>query len=189
MVGGELTRDWRRRHTFWIDDRVVDEFGPVMGRYPFGSAALAVYAVLARRADRDGESWPRLRSIAEQAATSERSVRRAMHLLELLGLVEVTACYEAKSQRQTSNLYTLLTPPDALPVLHPDPAQWPSPQRRNLVIEGGNRAQTVADARCSALGEEHAERLPPGQAGTPPPASLAPLPVRLAPHPRPAWPA
>lgn len=179
MAGGEVTRDRRRRHTFWIDDRVIDDFAPVMGQYPFGAAALAVYAVLARRADRDGESWPRLRSIAEQAATSERTVRRAIHLLELLGLVEVAACYEASSQRQTSNLYTLLTPPDVLPELDPDWVQWPSPQRRHLVIVGGNRAQTVNDARSSAAVEEAPEDLPPGQAVPPPPASLTTRPCQL----------
>lgn len=188
MAGGEVTRDRRRRHTFWIDDRVIDDFAPAMGRYPFGSAALAIYAVLARRADRDGESWPRLRSIAEQAATSERTVRRALHLLELLGLVEVTACYESGSQRQTSNLYTLLTPPEVLPELDPDPAQWPSPARRNLVVVGGNRSQIVADARCAEALEEPAAVSPPGQADRPSPAKLAgppgqadsPPPVRQA---------
>lgn len=189
MAGGEVTRDRRRRHTFWIDDRVIDDFAPAMGRYPFGSAALAIYAVLARRADRDGDSWPRLRSIAEQAATSERTVRRALHLLELLGLVEVTACYEASNQRQTSNLYTLLTPPDVLPELDPDPAQWPTPARRNLVIVGGNRSQTVADSRCTASTEGAQDGLPPGQPDRPSPAKLAappgqagpPPPARLAP--------
>ena len=58
------TRDRRSRQTFWIDDRVIDDFGPVMSRYPFGAAALAVYAVLARRADREGDSWRSLSLIA-----------------------------------------------------------------------------------------------------------------------------
>ena len=49
-------RDRRSRQTFWIDDRVIDDFAPVMSRYPFGAAALAVYAVLARRADREGDA-------------------------------------------------------------------------------------------------------------------------------------
>ncbi len=79
------TRDRRSRQTFWIDDRVIDDFGPVMRRYPFGAAALAVYAVLARRADRDGDSWPGLSLIAAESGTSVRTVHKALRLLELLG--------------------------------------------------------------------------------------------------------
>src|SRR5215211_1912820 len=105
------TRDRRTRHTFWIDDRVIDEFAPVMGRYPFGAAALAVYAVLARRADRERDSWPSLGLIAAASGSGERTVQKALRLLEILGLVEISTCYEQGSQRQTSNLYTLLTPP------------------------------------------------------------------------------
>src|SRR5918995_5308376 len=95
------TRDRRTRHTFWIDGRVIDDFAPVMGRYPFGAAALAVYAVLARRADRDGDSWPSLSLIAEDSGTSTSTVKRALRLLELLELLEISVCYEQSSQRQT----------------------------------------------------------------------------------------
>src|SRR5215204_1963102 len=141
------TTDRRRRHTFWIDDRVIDCFAPVMSRYPFGAAALAVYIVLARRADREGDSWPRLELIANESGNSERTVQRAIRLLEVLGLVEVALCYEQGSNRQTSNLYTLLTPPDLLPAIDPDPDQWPPPNRRTLLVRSGERAESVAAAR------------------------------------------
>jgi hypothetical protein len=190
MSTRDATRDQRRRHTFWIDDRVIDAFAPVMSRYPFGAAALAVYATLARRADRDGASWPRLSAIAEQAATSERTAQRAIQLLEVLGLVEVTSCFEEGSKRQTSNLYTLLTPPAAPPELDPNPARWPTPSRRTRMVRAGQRTHTVADAR-----QEQPVPLPvrqgtPRQADTPPPANLtprprhggAPSPVRLTPQ-------
>src|SRR5215216_3962182 len=136
------TTDRRRRHTFWIDDRVIDCFAPVMSRYPFGAAALAVYIVLARRADREGDSWPRLELIANESGNSERTVQRAIRLLE------VALCYEQGSNRQTSNLYTLLTPPDLLPAIDPDPDQWPPPNRRTLLVRGGERAESVAAARA-----------------------------------------
>src|SRR5262245_14677014 len=103
-----------------------------MARYPIGPVALAVYAVLARRADRDGESWPRMRAIADLVGTSQSSVRRAVRLLEALALVEVATCYEAGSNRQTSNVYTLLTPPEEVPEISPDPKEWPEPLRRRL---------------------------------------------------------
>lgn len=184
MAGGEVTRDRRRRQTFWIDDAIVDRFAPIIGRYSYGADAIAVYTVLARRADRDGESWPGVPSIAMQAATSERTARRALHLLEALGLVEIAACYEAGSNRQTSNLYTLLTPPEIAPEIDPDPANWPTPERRRLLVMGSNRAQVVADGRLHEVAEAETPcqfgspspvslAVPPCQAGSPPPASLA----------------
>ena len=141
------TRDRRTRHTFWIDDRIVDTFGPVMGRYPFGATALAVYAVLARRADRDGDSWPSLDLIAGESGAGRRTVHKALRLLELLGLVEIASCYEQGSQRRTSNLYTLLTPPEEPPEIEPDPEKWPPPARRTLLVSKGNRADSVTAAR------------------------------------------
>jgi hypothetical protein len=141
------TTDRRRRHTFWIDDRIVDTFGPVMGRYPFGATALAVYAVLARRADRNGDSWPSLDLIAGESGAGRRTVHKALRLLELLGLVEIASCYEQGSQRRTSNLYTLLTPPEEPPEIEPDPEKWPPPGRRTLLVGKGNRGDSVAAAR------------------------------------------
>ncbi len=172
----DTTRDRRARQTFWLDDRVIDEFAPVMGRYTFGMAALAVYTALARRAGCDGESWPRLRTIAQQVGSSERTVQRAIQLLELLGLLEVTSCYEEGSKRQTSNLYTLLTPPAVPPELDPDPAHWPTPCRRTLVVRAGHRAQTVADARQGTPQAASAGQETPRPQDTPPPTSQSPRP-------------
>src|SRR5215207_10248707 len=121
----------RRGHSaFWIDDRVIDQFGPLLGLYPFGADALAVYAVLARRADRDGESWERVKPMARLAATKERTFQRCIRLLELLGLVAVDSCYFAGTNIQTSNRYILLTPPHEPPHVDLDPATWPPPARR-----------------------------------------------------------
>jgi hypothetical protein len=159
----------------------------VMSRYPFGAAALAVYAVLARRADREGDSWPRLELIANESGSSARTVQRAIRLLEVLGLVEVALCYEQGSNRQTSNLYTLLTPPDSLPGIDPDPDKWPPPNRRKLLVRGSNRAESVAAARLEQTAHS-GERPPwaglvpvrelgtPRQVDTLPPASLTPSP-------------
>ena len=174
------TRDRRTRQTFWIDDRVIDTFGPVMGRYPFGVTALAVYAVLARRADRDGDSWPSLSLIAGESGASARTVQRALRLLELLGLVEIATCYEQGSQRQTSNLYTLLTPPEGPPEIDPDPEKWPPAdaphlargqgESRGISRRGPHRAARVG-RRTAGLGRVGARvRL------RRPPATLTPSP-------------
>jgi hypothetical protein len=194
-------RDRRSRQTFWIDDRVVDDFGPVMGRYRFGAAALSVYAVLARRADREGDSWPSLRLIATESGSCARTVHKALRLLELLGLVEISACYERGSQRQTSNVYTLLTPPDEPPEIDPDPKKWPPPTRRSMLVGNGNRTDAVAASRIEP-GERAGERPvrggqvsvtksttpphpvhPPPRTGcTPPPHPVHPPPARRAPQ-------
>ncbi len=179
MTPRETERDARRRHTFWIDDRVIDTFAPVMRRHACGTAALAVYAALARRAGRDGESWPRLCTLAEQAAVSERTAQRAIGLLEALGLVEVTACFEEGTNRQTSNLYPLLTPPAVPPDLDPHPARWPPPHRRTLRVHPGRRSQTVADARRAARRMAQSGPGTPRQAGTPSPATPAYRPRQL----------
>ena len=198
-------RDRPSRHMFWIDDRVIDCFAPVMSRYPFGASALAVYIVLARRADREGDSWPRLELIATESGTSERTVQRAIRLLEVLGLVEVALCYEQGSNRQTSNLYTLLTPPDPLPEIDPDPDKWPAPNRRTLLVRGGHRAESMSAARVqrgardgpgsqaarpagagprpiSNLGEAGVVGSTPRQADTPPASHSHPPGVSLTPQ-------
>jgi GntR family transcriptional regulator len=140
-------RDRRARNTFWIDDRIVDDFAPVMARYSAGVAALSVYIALARHADRQGESWPGLTTIAAEVGVSSRTVQRAIRLLEMLGLIDVTTCYEEATHRQTSNLYTLLTLPPQLPGIDPDERRWPPPRRRTLWIRRGPRGEAIASAR------------------------------------------
>jgi hypothetical protein len=140
-------RERPNRNTFWIDDRVIDQYGPLLERFPFGADALAVYAVLARRADRDGESWERVRPMARLAATKERTFQRCIRLLELLGLVAVESCYFEGTNLQTSNRYTLLTPPWEPPHVDPDPARWPPPVRPVVFVNKGANRRHVTDAR------------------------------------------
>jgi hypothetical protein len=141
------TRERRNRNTFWIDDRVIDQHGPLLERFPFGADALAVYAVLARRADRDGESWERVKPMARLAATKERTFQRCIRLLELLGLVAVESCYFEGTNVQTSNRYTLLAPPPEPPDVDPDPARWPPPVRAVVFVSKGANRRHVADER------------------------------------------
>ena len=175
-------RERRERSTFWIDDAILDTYAPVMRRYRFGMAALAVYVALARRADRDGLSWPSLGTLAKQAAASERTVQRAIQLLELLGLVGVTTCFEAESHRQTSNLYTLLTPPPVPPEVDLDPAQWPAPCRSTLVLPPGPRSH--APAEVCARPEPAPQEAPPRLSDTPPVTGWRGAPVSQTPRPR-----
>ena len=141
------SRERRSRNTFWIDDRVIDQYGPLLERFPFGADALAVYAVLARRADRDGESWERVKPMARLAASKERTFQRCIRLLELLGLVAVESCYFEGTKNQTSNRYTLLMPPQVPPDVDPDPARWPPPVRPVVFVTKGANRRDVTDAR------------------------------------------
>jgi hypothetical protein len=140
-------RERPSRNTFWIDDRVIDQYGPLLERFPFGADALAVYAVLARRADRDGESWERVKPMARLAATKERTFQRCIRLLERLGLVAVESCYFEGTNVQTSNRYTLLTPPPEPPDIDSDPARWPPPVWPVVFVSKGANRSHVADAR------------------------------------------
>ena len=151
-------REKRGRNIFWIDDRVIDEYGPLLRRFSFGAHALAVYAVLARRASRDGESWERVKLMARQAATTERMFQRCIRLLELLGLIAVDSCYYEGTRIQASNRYTLLTPPQAPPEVDPDPARWPAPVRRVIFVTRGPNRRHVSDARPESSREVEASR-------------------------------
>jgi hypothetical protein len=152
-------REKRGRNIFWIDDRVIDEYGPLLRRFSFGAHALAVYAVLARRASRDGESWERVKLMARQAATTERMFQRCIRLLELLGLIAVDSCYYEGTRIQASNRYTLLTPPQAPPEVDPDPARWPAPTRRVILVTRGPNRRHVSDVRPESSREvEEARR-------------------------------
>lgn len=140
-------RDRRQKSTFWIDDVIVDGYAPVMARFGFGSAALAVYMVLCRRAN-DGQAWPGKLSLAAQAATSKSTVDRAVLLLERLELIMVARCFDVATGRQTSNLYTLLTPEPEPPEVGRDWRSWPPPERERLLVDlAGGRRAIVRDAR------------------------------------------
>jgi hypothetical protein len=143
----------RGRSTFWIDDRIIDQYGPLLEEYPFGADALAVYAVLARRAGRDGKSWERVKPMARLAATKERSFQRCIRLLELLGLVAVESCYYEGTKIRTSNRYILLPPPLVPPRVDADPARWPAPTRPVIYVSKGANRRHVADARPEARRE------------------------------------
>ena len=67
----------------------------------------AVLGVLASRADKHGQCYPEIATIADDLATSDRTVERALRDLEAWGIVRVDQRY--KGAKQTSNLYTLLS--------------------------------------------------------------------------------
>ena len=87
--------------------------------------------------------WPEL------AATKERTFQRASGCWSCWGWSRSMSCYFAGTNIQTSNLYTLLTPPLTRREIDPDPANWPPPAARWSSSARG-RTASVTDARPAA---------------------------------------
>lgn len=68
--------------------------------------AIAVYTYLADRADKSGECWPAISTIAAELKLSESTVRRALRDLRREGLVESEQRYRANGGK-SSLLYKL----------------------------------------------------------------------------------
>ncbi len=98
-------RDMRRRHWFYVDNDLLDNYLPLMG-----ASAFAVYAVLCRMANNDTQNcWPSHATIAARTGLSVNTIRTGLARLAELGLVDVGERLRPDGSR-TSNIYTLLEP-------------------------------------------------------------------------------
>ena len=70
--------------------------------------AVSVYVYLFDRANKDGECWPAIPTIARDLKLSESTVRRALHDLRREGLVESEQRYREKGSK-SSLLFKLWT--------------------------------------------------------------------------------
>jgi predicted transcriptional regulator len=68
--------------------------------------AISVYIYLADRADKNGECWPAIPTIAEELKLSKSTVRRAIQDLRRAGLVETEQRYR-ESGGSSSLLFKL----------------------------------------------------------------------------------
>ena len=68
--------------------------------------AVSVYIYLADRANKDGECWPAIPTIARDLKLSESTVRRALHDLRKEGLIETQQRYR-KSGGSSSLLFKI----------------------------------------------------------------------------------
>jgi GntR family transcriptional regulator len=66
---------------------------------------IALYALLGRYADRNGRSWPGIRTLAQRLQVSDRTIQRTLRDLEAAGALSVEV--RTSSQGQQSNLYVL----------------------------------------------------------------------------------
>ena len=71
--------------------------------------AVAVYTYLYDRANKNGECWPSVPTIAKEIKLSQATVRRAIKDLRKAGLIETEQRYREKGGK-SSLLYTLRNP-------------------------------------------------------------------------------
>ena len=74
------------------------------------SRAVAVYMYLYDRANKDGQSYPAIPTIAYELKLSRSTVKRALDDLQKVGFLTRESRYRAKGGN-SSNLYTLKMPP------------------------------------------------------------------------------
>jgi hypothetical protein len=116
-MSDKVTTEWGG--FFITPNIIIDDYGANLGVY-----GLAVYMALARYANQDGESFPAVKTIATVCDCSENKVREAIKHMVRLGLLRVEE-RSKDSGGQTSNLYTLLTPPTHQ--VKPPPSQDEAP--------------------------------------------------------------
>lgn len=81
-------------------------FGTVYARHDLSPRAKTVYMYLLDRANRAGQSWPAILTIAHDLSLSRSTVQRALNELERCGLLIREARWRENGGR-SSNLYTL----------------------------------------------------------------------------------
>lgn len=71
--------------------------------------AVSVYTYLSDRANKQGECWPAIPTIAEELKLSQSTVRRALHDLRKAGLITTKQRYRSNGGK-SSLCYTLKPP-------------------------------------------------------------------------------
>src|SRR5712691_7783121 len=92
----------KHAHFFSIDNDIIDVHAKTIG-----ALGIAVYAVLARYANRQtGECWPAIARIERVLHLARSTVKVYLHKLQEAGLIAITERQSAAGD-PTSNLYTL----------------------------------------------------------------------------------
>lgn len=102
-----ILRDRRTEKRYFLDNVIIDHYGPIIGAY-----GIAVYNVLVRHSNADTgmDSWPSHKTIAHRAGCSVAKVKEVISQLVELKLIVALARFE-KDGGQTSNEYWILEPP------------------------------------------------------------------------------
>ena len=95
-----ILHDARRTYHFWIDDAIIDHYGPQLGSY-----GIALYCYLARRA-KASKAFPGQRRICKDLAIGHSTVQRTLKTLQDLGLIAIERRVSTAGDLDT-NLYTI----------------------------------------------------------------------------------
>ena len=108
-----IVQDRRRRGFFAIDNDIIDRYGTQLKAH-----GIAVYNVLSRFANREGECFPSQATIAQRLDMSRMQVSREIDKMKRLHLIEVQPQFGPQGERR-ANLYILLdVPKPEEPVTH-----------------------------------------------------------------------
>src|SRR3989442_3804290 len=95
----------KRAHFFSLDNDLIDVHAQTIG-----ALGIAVYAVLARYANRrTGECWPAIARIERVLGLARSTLKCSLHKLEAACLIAIEKL-RSEAGDPTSNLYTLLDP-------------------------------------------------------------------------------
>lgn len=95
-------RDNRKKEWFWLDNEYLNGYARILG-----ASCTVVYLSLCRHADNNTQScYPSMKLIAEENGISERTVIRAIKILEEWGIVRVVRRKNDKGTQEV-NIYTL----------------------------------------------------------------------------------
>lgn len=129
--------DARRSYRFWMDDALIDTYGPKIGAY-----GIALYALLARHA-RQGQCFPSYKHMMRQLNVSRMTIFRTLQTLEKEGLI-------TKERRQgaqgdlISSLYTLTH------ISHEEAPSLPEIPPSTCEIPGGSTCE-IPGSICEVL--------------------------------------
>lgn len=179
--------DDRKPGWCWIDNDVIDKYGPVIGPH-----AIAVYLVLARYANKDTrKAWPSFATIAKLAGVSRPTAIKAIGKLLDAGLI-ATEKRSSGYGDWDSNSYTLLAvnAQGALLGSQPDlpPSQPDLPRVVKEVYQGGKGGLLEQDSINKTYSEQDSKDIttpsPIGSGVAQPPEPPSPP----APDPKPKTP-
>lgn len=126
-------RDWRSKERYFIDDIYLNEYAKLCGVY-----ATAIYNSLSRHSNiHTQKCFPSVKSMAEQHSIDDKTVRKAIGILEEWHIITVLRKKDEKTKRQACNNYTLL-----------DKSEWlPSPKSRVEInhYPGGTQGKSRAN--------------------------------------------
>lgn len=96
-------RDQRQPKHFWADNEIVDVYLPMIGM-----AGFAVYMLLCRFANQEGQCDPSIAGLAKRLQVTQPTIRKAIKALEKANLITVKRGRSTTKGDPDTHLYTIL---------------------------------------------------------------------------------